>query len=481
MKQAEQYVRDALSGLESRELHPGIALLESHQFRTTVDHVTYDLVAEMLRIYSTDTQSMVFRAISRNGIESLLLKKKPRIALDNRPNIEAEVNSGGYDQNILSDAYISAYCGRFLRGTESEADVILTPVREGAMGPTDSAGGYGPFTSTTQRYAEHNWDLEEEKLGGGAWEQFLRSGDIKPLYDFRDEITRHHEEFALPLATFLQAEIQTLFTDLHIEPFSPSTLEEGSSFLETETIEHKVSLGHEHFSVDQIIAYPYSTKNGIVYIRLFRVWDEAHATYEVVRTIQTEPKKIGDPSMKNFDSLRLDSGCHDGMHSLDCHCDCPEQLEQVIKESLLMRDDTLIVQLTDHEGKGWGTIWKGRTLDIMRRHNDEQDPTGQEGVRIGNPIAAAALYGALGVPPDRRDYHAAQAVLKIFNIKHVSRLLMGNQDKIQAIASLGIHFQLTEAVTIHSDDHLGDEARQGLEEKHNGVVSGLYGKVLYRE
>jgi GTP cyclohydrolase II len=458
-----ELVAASLESLNPRQVTDYITVYGGHHFRTVSRGVSLSLWAEEVRVRDERSgRSMMYRLITRDGIQNLQSRHlSPAVVIDNVPNAEAELRGGLYDTTKLSEAY-----ERLISG---EVDCILKPVREGSLGPTEEVGGYGPFR---EERSLMSWDTQEEVIFAHAIVSALQNpGAMTELKKCKEEIDQDYLLFALPLITHLNASYAQLHQTINDQWLTSVDID--SQFSELQPKQIQVDLGAGEVTVEQLVAYPYVTAQGALYIRLFRVWDEVHKTYESVRVIQTQPKGWADQN--HYDGMRIDSGCHDGMHSRDCHCDCHQQLLEVIEEGQRKQEDRVVVQLMDHEGKGWGTVWKGATLRIMRNYNDQAGLTGDK--YIGNPQAAAALYNALGEPHDRRDYRAAQAVIRALAISHVDTLLMGNDEKVLAVSAAGVQFNNRLAVEV---EEVSQEAVVGLTEKKSGqIVIGQNGKVRY--
>ena len=463
----EQKVALALETLKPRQLTEEITVYGGHYFRTVVQVELLNLWAEEVRVRDkTSGQSMMYRVISREGIQHTLRSDgvKPIVVVDNVPNVEAELQGGLYDSSKLPETYKKL--------AEGGIDLLLKPIREGSLGINESIAEYGPFRSTRSNESAQDWDTQEELIFAHAIIQALQPDvnmtDMKQSKEIIDETYLH---FALPFIHHLDATWELLHTTIMDEWLNSAEID--PSFSELQPKEMSVDLGAGDVAVEQLVAYPYVTAKGALYIRLFCVWDENRQSYESVRVIQTQPK--GWAAQRHYAGMRIDSGCHDGMHSRDSHCDCHQQLLDVIEDGQRRQEDRVIVQLMDHEGKGWGTVWKGATLQIMRAYNQQAGSTGE--VPIGNPQASAALYNALGEPHDRRDYRAAEAVIKALGISSVDTLLMGNQEKVAAVQIAGVQFGQMHAVDVQGASH---EAELGLGEKKQGtVVVGSNGNIKY--
>lgn len=158
---------------------------------------------------------------------------------------------------------------------------------------------------------------------------------------------------------------------------------------------------------------------------------------------------------------------------MDCHCDCCLQLELALYEEGLKKDkNVVIIQMADHEGKGWGGVLKAGTHRLVREFNDLPIPLSTNHVE-----AAGLFYNALGVPPDNRTYGAAHAVFKFLNIDHVKTLFMDNDDKVKAIQAAGVTYDEKIPLDTKLSD-LSPEALRGLKAKHNGEVMGPDGKPV---
>lgn len=116
--------------------------------------------------------------------------------------------------------------------------------------------------------------------------------------------------------------------------------------------------------------------------------------------------------------VRLHSECLTGEVFGSRRCDCGEQLEAALRSIAAAGRGALLY--LRQEGRGIGLANKIRAYAL-------QD--------LGLDTVDANL--ALGLPPDRRDYGAAVAVLRYFRVRQV-RLLTNNPRKCQALEQRGV-------------------------------------------
>lgn len=437
-----------------------------------------------LKSKSGNNESMAFRVITRmkeyeayeqNVVRGIRAFEEERIqgsriaVLDHRTNIERELEPGTKQQRPAGSMQSEELLEEYHKLRNGEIDVLLTPIREGALGPTEQIGNVGPYTEREFKNDPRVWDIEEE-LHVARTLQNVFSGErgIQSLEAFRSQVIGQYKEFALPLAQMLNADLRLL----HLEELPESSFSDEvdlSFFDDTEEV-RSIDLGFGPKRVERVVAYPYPTEHGIVYASLFRVWNVQDDEFEVVRVLQTKSK------LDHIDGLRIDSSCVDGVHSLDCHCDCKAQLEEALyEEGLDKGKNVVIIQMTDHEGKAWGSVLKGTgTHRPVREHNAlyPQDP-------IHHVDVAAVFYHALGVPPDNRRYGAAQAVTEFLGIEYVEALFMDNRDKVAALEGIGLRFG--EIRPLYPDESaLTGEANRVNGAKKEGKVYGPDGKpVVY--
>jgi len=472
----EQKVREAISDLTHRDIGPNQTVFGGHPLHARIDREagtgddSANIVAlwcQFLRIIDLQTNSsIVFRILTREGLDDVFWNRlenpdlTPVVVFDNRPNIHREVASGSVDDAFLLQAYMQL--------AHYEIDAILTPVREGSLGVTEEVAGITPFTTEAQRYPrdEEVWDVAEEVEIATAIFSEMNGGQGELLIAMEEVATRYRA-FALPFIELLSGKLQDLHQEQAALPqFDPSTVD--FAFFNPLSEDFEVNLGMYEQQVEQIIAYLYPTDQGMLYIRLMKVWDATQDRFNVVRVIQTQP------DLSHVDGLRIDSNCTDGVHNLDCHCDCCEQLWLTLEIGLRERRNILVIQEQDHEGKAHGTVLKGLTLRITREIN--MALTGSETPK-GTAFGSDLLYTALDRPHDLRTFNGSAAVLRALDVTKVQTLFMGNSQKVIAVQSAGVTFNHIQSVDVPTT-HLTTEARSTLREKHQGMVLGIDGEVV---
>lgn len=469
--------RETQKDLVFQALTPYIERFGGHPLRVPIGDCEEDFWSEFIRVKKDDFRTLVFRAVtlvnnanldtSVSGIRNLIDHNidAPRIIiLDQRSNMERELDPGaGVKGHQHSDTLLDAY----QKLLSQEADIILTPVREGSLGPTREVGSIGPFTENHRKNNPHVWDIVEEISQARSIHLALTSGNEAVLNIARVHLGHNYREYALPIAKLLSGELE--FLDL-VE--MPENLEDSSievAFFNDVEEEFVIDLGFGKRTVEQVIAYPYPTRKGVIYARLFRVWDVNKKEFEVVRVLQTQP------SLANIDGLRIDSSCVDGVHSLDCHCDCKEQLELALYTYGIEQGKNVVVfQMADQEGKGWGTVLKGAAQHRPVREYNALYPTAP----ISHVDSESHFYNALGVPPDNRNFGAAQAVAIFLGIDRVQRMLMDNEEKIRAMDAIGVMYDSVEPL-YPDEDTLSGEAKRAKASKKEGSVKGTSGIVAY--
>lgn len=463
--------------LIKKEIKKGVVVFGGHPLRVIIDGIEQDFWSEFVRVNKDSFRTLVFRSITRkkprheayigHGIRSLikldpLIKKT--IVIDQRSNMERELDPGaGISGSQKSDSLLQAYRDLLFHSI----DMILTPVREGSLGPIEAINDLGPFSESRNKNNPHAWDIKEE-IEQARFTQLALSLDNNVIFSFaRLQIMNEYKQFALPLAQLITADLR--FLDLNEIPENVDLSSMNLDFFNDVEEEKTINLGLGERKVEQVIAYPYLTKLGIIYVRLFRVWNMNKDEFEVVRVLQTKP------SLTNIDGLRIDSSCIDGVHSLDCHCDCKAQLEDVLFKFGFNEDkNVVVIQMADHEGKGWGTVLKGSGQHRAVREFNDQYPLNS----IDHVDAESHFYNALGVPPDNRSYGAAQAVIQFLDIRHVTRLLMDNQEKISALDAVALNYD--EVLPVYPEElTLSREAKRSKKAKQNGKVEGANGPVMY--
>jgi len=467
--------------LEITSISEELSRFGGHPLRVILDGKETDFWSEFVRVKKGQGQTLVFRVTSRiantplqgdlvlRGVRSLLNKASthPRIiVLDDRSNLEREIEPGTpffkpTQTNGLRETYQKLLAG--------DIDVLLTPIREGALGPAEVIGNVGPFSEESALNDPQVWDISEEirvaKLMNLA---FSESNSANILDVLRSQISEQYQVFALSLTILLQGELQRMEFD---ELFGPmSKMNADLSFYSDQVQTKEIDLGFGNKKVEQVVAYPYPTEHGVLYLRLFRVWNVQGSQFEVVRVLQTTS------SLDQVDGLRIDSSCIDGVHSLDCHCDCKAQLEEALYDrGLKIGENVVVIQMADHEGKGWGGVLKGSGTHRPVREYNQLYP----GDPIDHVDVAAQFYNSLGVPQDNRNYGAAQAVVQFLGLKHVKNLYMDNKDKIMALVAAGVTYERKKPLYLN-EAKLTGEANRVKSAKKSGRVLGIDGRpVLY--
>lgn len=467
--------------LERTPLTEEITKFGGHPLRVILDGKEVDFWSEFVRVNKGKSRTLVFRVITRitdssqqgdlvlRGVRSLLndVSTNPRIiTLDSRSNLEREIEPGTRSSSSTQTRDLQLTYQKLLGG---EIDVLLTPIREGALGPAEVIGNVGPFSEESAINDPRVWDISEEIQVARLMQLAFSEASPTRILDFlRSQIINQYHEFALPLANLLNGELQVM--DLDELPESISDMNADVSFFSDREQTKEIDLGFGNKKVEQVIAYPYPTEHGVLYSRLFRVWNVQGTQFEVVRVLQTKP------SLDQVDGLRIDSSCVDGVHSLDCHCDCKAQLEQALYEQGLDLDkNVVVIQMADHEGKGWGSVLKGAgTHRPVREYNQMNPDNPTDHVDV-----AAQFYNSLGVPQDNRNYGAAQAVVQFLGLTHVESLFMDNNDKIMALVAAGVTYDRKKPL-YPDKSQLTQEANRVNVAKKEGKVLGTDGHpVLY--
>ncbi|HKA68627.1 MAG TPA: GTP cyclohydrolase II [Actinomycetes bacterium] len=131
---------------------------------------------------------------------------------------------------------------------------------------------------------------------------------------------------------------------------------------------------------------------------------------------------------------RLHSECLTGDALGSLRCDCGVQLRTAMR-AVSAEARGVVLYLTDQEGRGIGLLNKLRAYM-------EQD--------VGADTLEANLR--LGLPPDRRDYTDAAAVLEALGVRSV-RLLSNNPAKADALRQLGVRVAAVEPLATVAHRH----------------------------
>lgn len=464
MSEKRPYIENALKSLEVHSLGDNLEVFGEYPFSTQVEGEEVEFTCEYLR----SNEGMTFRLISRSGLSKLLDNDDTSggvIWLDNRSNLGRELGDVNRGIDRLQDAYRDLLDDQNIFG-------VLIPIREGSLGPTESEFTGQTFTFDNVKYGSDIWDIEEEIAVARAYANLFTEHDLSGINILMTEVANKYQFAAKPIIDIINSNLLNLY-DTVIEEESDNNMMDIDWFSE-ESIKSRISVGQEDYFVERVIKYPYLTEKGWLYVNLFKVWNQENNKFEVVRTIQSKP----DADLTNIEYLRLDSNCTDGVHSLDSHCDCGQQLWSSIDRGLKEDKQIIVIQMADHEGKGWGAVYKGATHRVMREFNSEVNPNN----KIGNAAASAALYEeGLGTHVhDRRGYfEAGQAVIKFLGISSVNTALVGNSHKLKALNLAGVKVLNQSSVDIRTDT-LTPEAQITLKEKKRGdIINGPNGKVSY--
>lgn len=446
-----------------------VEILSTYPFNTFIQDDDgqmreYSFPCEIIRVKLTPSETRVYRLIKSPSSNS---DTGSVLVFDNRGNPDKELTSDFFPKELLVAAY--------KRLRDGKISGVLTAVREGALGPTPSEI---PASSTLQTYTTdrlkyaHPWDLQEEKSVAEAMYLMYSENSTQPLIDYLTQIAEENQPFAHVIAQYVQSELELLFKALP-EGILDSENEDKLAlsakdlkFYDDKSSLVEVNLGKGPQQLERIISYPYPTAKGTVFVSLFRLWDAKNERFKVTRLIQTQP------NLNDIEGIRFDSNCTDGVHSLDCHCDCCAQLWMSINIGLEEGKNVLVIEEEDHEGKGYGVVHKGATHMIMREYNKGKDKDD----RIGNASAAAAYYALHEAAHDMRSYSGSLAIIQALGIKRVRRVLMGNADKVAALQRSGIEYEIIDPM--HASN-LSDEARRTLNEKARGLVLGRNGHIHY--
>ena len=408
-----------------------------------LDMVSYDVFQSLLSYQYPD--------VDRGNWERKIM------LLDSRTNLERELEPGNRRlRHQQTTALLDAYQQLFA----SEIDFILTPVREGSL------GGPGPdftgrqFTRRQDRFDPHAWDIEQEVAIARMINTLITDANPrkyrKTIQEFREAVVEHYQVFAQPFVDLLNAQLRRLEFSEVVTNNSPV----DASFFDDRRREQVIELDLMSRKVEQVVKYPYPTFSGFVYITLFNVWGSKgiDQEFEVVRVIQTKPL------LDQIDGLRVDSNCTDGVHNLDSHCDCRQQLEMALYDYGLKNDrNVVIVQMADHEGRGHGTVLKGALQHAPVRRLQLQQPD----MAVSHAQVAELVFAQADLPSDMRSYGAAQAVIRFLNIEHVTAVLTSNGDKVKALEAIGVGYrQVIQLETPNAQ--LTQEARNTLNYKQNG-------------
>lgn len=130
--------------------------------------------------------------------------------------------------------------------------------------------------------------------------------------------------------------------------------------------------------------------------------------------------------------IRIDSGCVSGQIYDDEACDCLDQLhEGLLQISKELGENSLLIHVPAHDGRGFGTAPKAET-EIYKRGGRGRVHTTKA---LDTISAAKLLYGTLNY--DLRTYDGAAKILKSMNIDQVV-LLTDNRVKVDTLEKNGI-------------------------------------------
>lgn len=277
-------------------LADGITRFGGSPLKIILDGREIDFWSEFVRVDRGNGRSLVFRVITNihtdldieetlftKGIRALLQDSSQNrvITVDHRSNIEREVEPGSPESGFKQKLKLEETYKKILSG---EISIFLTPIREGSLGPTKSIENIGPFSKAELKNDPNVWDIMEEVQVARLINLALSGVDPIQLFErLRSQIANLYHLFANPLCELLNGKLQ--FMDLSELPSSVSTMDVDPNFFTDLEMFKNIDLGFGSRKVEQVIAYPYPTAHGIIYVRLFRVWNVSGNEYEVVRVL----------------------------------------------------------------------------------------------------------------------------------------------------------------------------------------------------
>jgi 3,4-dihydroxy 2-butanone 4-phosphate synthase/GTP cyclohydrolase II len=158
--------------------------------------------------------------------------------------------------------------------------------------------------------------------------------------------------------------------------------------------------------VDEELAVPTEIRGRTFLLSAFRFEGDGKTVEHVTAHLGKLDGRSGDGVL-----TRIHSACISGDIFCADECDCGQQLEFAL-ERIITEACGVIVYLADHDGRGSGSVEKLRA-------------------------AASVQAGSGALPPDRRSFAPAAAMLRRLGIDRV-RLLTSNNAKAQALRDDGI-------------------------------------------
>ena len=151
--------------------------------------------------------------------------------------------------------------------------------------------------------------------------------------------------------------------------------------------------------------------------------------------------------------VRVHSACLTGDALGSLRCDCGPQLEAAVAQIAQASRGSLLVYMTDHEGRGIG-LWSKAAAYLLQ----------EEG------LDTYAANRVLGFAEDERDFRLAAAVIDHFLGERPFELLTNNPEKVQGLERFGVtganRLGLVVGASSHNECYL--RAKRG----HGHLLSG---------
>jgi len=127
---------------------------------------------------------------------------------------------------------------------------------------------------------------------------------------------------------------------------------------------------------------------------------------------------------------RIHSSCVTSETLRGCDCDCVQQLEGALKR--IADEGSGILFYLMQEGRGVGYVGKARDRMMVQASLDQ--------------ISTFQAYAALGLAKDHRCYDNIAHICRLLGISAPFIVLTNNPDKVEALRSLGLPIERTEAL-----------------------------------
>lgn len=318
-----------------------------------------------------------------------------------------------------------------------------------------------PSSNTVPCTTEFNFALETDiKLGSqDSQTQSLRaalsSGDKTPRVIIRPSFIGNiaypliAHPGNIPVVEILDQRVKTavqfLSDTMHVQP--PDTTLIDWTTIEQYTFQPWGEFEHGYMSEPRVI----QRDNGSHIFAYGMLTPDAWGYYELYSWVPFQELR-----KKNDITLRVDSGCDNGMLYSDGGCDCHWQLEQALEE--IKNSPGLIVHIPGQDGRGYGFNTKLKT-EALKNGCITQYP-------MDTIDAAKKVFGDRH-PYDIRTYSYVPLLLRDIGFNASSlRLITDNKEKVRQMAGLGRTIERVPTGSM-SNDMFASSLRNNLRAKQD--------------